>query len=391
MTALRLKKCELALALTVKAGMVTSVLSRPEGGRRQIMGYGQLAAVAALVILAVGPASAETDYLKVGGALLKSFPRGEELCYGLTRSPAYLAENPRLRMTAFHLFKDFDPDPLKEQVDLPRTRQLEEDRASTTPRQLSVRVRFRNLKSVYHQEVECAGTGDNGFGCWRDCDGGGFGVKTSGRSLVIQQQEGMSGLRLQSSCDPDDEGSNMHLDAKLDGAAFQLDPLPQSVCRAERDAARPSWVKSGDPLRVRFEKRANVCHARTYDTAHLKAHPDQKVVAIALRTIGRLKKQSPDDGNLPALEVRLSVKLRDGATRTKTVDCFPGEYTFDCANTQFRLRRAGPSSLMVQDVNYKLAFDEKANHLADFLGIELGDDDRLFQLDERDGTRCEAG
>ncbi|HEX2728063.1 MAG TPA: hypothetical protein VHN20_19750, partial [Beijerinckiaceae bacterium] len=305
------------------------------------MRHGKFPVVAALVLLGAGTAAAREDYLAVGGALLKAFPRGEEVCYGVTRNPAYLAENPRLRMTAFHLFKDFDPDPLKEQVDPPRWRQLEEDRVSTTPRSLSVRVRFRNLKGVYHQEVECSGTGANGFGCWRDCDGGGFGVKTAGRSLVVEQ-DGVSGLRLQSSCDPDDEGSNMHLDAKLDGASFRLDPLPQSVCRAERDAARPVWVKSGDPLRARFEKRADVCHARTYDAAHLRAHPDQKVVAIALRTIGRLKKQSPDDQGSPALEVRLSVKLRDGGTRTKTADCFPGEYTFDCANTQFRLRRAGP-------------------------------------------------
>ena len=352
------------------------------------MRHGKFPAVAALVLLGAGTASAREDFLAVGGALLKAFPRGEEVCYGVTRNPA---ENPHLRMSAFHLFTDFEADPLKEQVDPPRARQMKEDRTSSNPRRLSVRVRFRNLTGVYHQEVECAGTGDSGFGCWRDCDGGGFGVKTAGRSLIIDQDRRESaGLTLQSSCDPDDEGSSIQLDAKLDGATFRLDPLPQSVCRAERDAARPSWVRSGDPLRMRFEKRADVCHARSYDAAHLRAHPNQKVVAIALRTIGRLNKQSPDDDNLPALEVRLSVKLRDGATRTKTADCFPGEYTFDCANTQFRLRRAGPTSLVVQDVNYKLAFDAKANHLADFLGIKLGDDDRLFQLNERDGAGCEA-
>jgi hypothetical protein len=85
------------------------------------------------------------------------------------------------------------------------------------------------------------------------------------------------------------------------------------------------------------------------------------------------------------------VKLRDGSTKSKTAECFPGDYTFDCANSSFRLRRAGPASLMVQDVNYKLAFGDKQNHLADFLGIKLGDDDRLFQLNERDGPGCEAG
>lgn len=345
--------------------------------------------------LALLPISAQAD---VGGLLAKTFPPGDEICFGKVYDAAHFKAHPRQRVSAFYFFKALTPDPQREEAEFPRAEQVEKDRKgekvgmwSEKARWASVLVRFKDKPGrLFRQDVECMGTNTDGFVCGRDCDGGSFSAKVAGQGLLLEQDPAFPGLRLQSSCDADEEGSDIRLDPKEDATAFQLERQPANVCLAQRDAARPSFA-AAKPLRVRFAKREDVCHIRRYDAAHLARHPEQKVAAIALRTDGAVTVEK-DDGELnTTLDIKISLRLRDGTTATKTAHCRADGYQFGCSaggNTLFGLMRAGERGITVRDLNFRKVFDEKENYLANLMGVSLGDDDRVFRLDEGTDPLC---
>jgi hypothetical protein len=328
-----------------------------------------------------------------GRMLLDAFPRGEEACYGRVYDAAHLARHPRQRMSAFHLFKSLTPDPMKEEGYRTPAAEIAHDRKETGARWLSVLVRFKDKPGkLYRQEVECQGNGE-GFHCGRDCDGGGFAARASGGRLFLSQDRAEQGLRLAAACDPDEEGEGMRLDPKEDATSWTLERLQMSACHAERDAARPPWAKAAGPLSERWVDRGGVCHGRSYDAAHLGRHPEQKVVAVTLRTEDRVRHDGDIDDFSTFVPVRLSAKLRDGTVVSRTARCTARDYVFACHDQHdaFTLARAGDKGLLVRDVNATRTIDPQENFLAKFLRADLGDDDRVFRLDERDDPICDLG
>lgn len=63
-----------------------------------------------------------------------------------------------------------------------------------------------------------------------------------------------------------------------------------------------------NPLENELAALSNSCWERTYDAAHLKAHPLQRTVKIRLST------EAQDDGNIHA-ELGLNLRQRNGAGR----------------------------------------------------------------------------
>ena len=343
----------------------------------------------ALVIAFSGPAAAQEE--EAGSLLLKTFPRGEEVCYGRVYDAAHLARHPRQRMSAFHFFKSLTPDPLKEEGYRDRKGEIARDRKEAGARWLSVLVRFKDTQGkLYKQEVECQG-GPDQFYCRRDCDGGGFLVRPSSGGLLLSQEPSMQGLRLAAACDPDEEGEGARLDPKEDVTLWALEPLPMSACHAERDAARPTWARTMEPLSARFTNRDRVCHARIYNAEHLARHPNQKVVAVMLRTEDRVRWDGDTDDSRIILPVRLSARLRDGAVATRSAVCTAHDYELTCNsdNDVFTLIRAGERGLVVRDINARKLIDPNENFLSKFLQVDLGDDDRVFRLDEQENANCE--
>ena len=210
------------------------------------------------------------------------------------------------------------------------------------------------------QEVECQGTNSGSFGCDVECDGGLFSAVKSGNGLRLE----VECLRVGSLCEPDDEGKV----TEFSGGPFLLKPLPASVCHAQRKAAAGDYLRRGSLLRVRFAERSDVCHTRVYDAPHLARHPQQRVVAISVRTVGRAEIKKDDEVIHTNLKVQLSVKLRDGRVATRTVQCRAHEYTFACGqpNWQFRLARAGDGRITVR----ALTAGPDKNFLDELVGLE---------------------
>ncbi len=325
-----------------------------------------------------------------GAALLSTFPRGEEACYGRVYDAAHLARHPRQAMSAFHHFKSLTPDPQKEEGYRGRDVEAALDRRETSSRWLSVLVRFKDQPGrLYRQEVECAG-GPDGFACGRDCDGGGFTARRSGEKLVLSQDPAFSGLRLESACDADPEGATRRLDPKEDATTWVLHRLPMSACHAERDAARPPYARGADPVTTRFVDKGKVCHARTYDAAHLARHPGQRIAAMALRTEDRVRWTGEIDDFETVVPVTLTARLRDGTSVTRTARCTAQDYHLGCHGEggAFMVVRDGEKALRVRDFLLKSA-DREDRDLPRFLGLDLGDDDRVFRLDLADQAACD--
>src|SRR5262249_42895743 len=142
--------------------------------------------------------------------------------------------------------------------------------------------------------------------------------------------------------------------------------------------------------------RAAVCHARSYDAAHLAKHPSQKVAAISLQMLELLDKGGDEE---VSLRLKLSARLRDGKTASRVAICFASAYAFNCnAETSdeaasgegwaFYLQRAGDRGITIRDHFADAKSD--ASSIGRLLHLPLGNDDRTFRLDERDDPACDA-
>jgi hypothetical protein len=340
---------------------------------QQWLRHSYIALVAAL-LLVPGAACAEP-------LLTRAFPPGEDACYGVQDADR------NQRVAAIHVFKAQRSDPQREQPEHPRAAQMEADAgrpgASAGTRWLSLLVRFKDEPGrVHRQDLECGGERSDGFRCGVECDGGRLDVTAEGEQLLLTQDQ----LRLQGACGTG-EGSS----ARLRGdAPFRLERRPMQACLAERAAARPSWA-AAMPLRVRFAKRTGICHGRSYDAAHLARHPQQNVVAITLRTREKVKLEDDDGIASASFRAEIAVRTRDGAGARTDVTCHAREYTFRCASEDeqatFDLIRDGERGVLIRDVNFAHR-DGSENSLAPLFRVRLGDDDRVFRLDERGDAAC---
>ena len=122
--------------------------------------------------------------------------------------------------------------------------------------------------------------------------------------------------------------------------------------RRVAQAQAPAWAKLGKPLRLRFDKARATCHARTYDAAHLRAHPQQNVRRIAVLNP---VKQQPAKDDEPNYQFVFRVEMKDGQKFEGLGNCAPDRYAYICNPLnpgndahEFYLTRAG-DGIMLRD------------------------------------------
>jgi len=333
--------------------------------------------------------------------LVKEFPPGEEVCYGRAYDASHPARRPRPSISALYLFNDFTPDPLGERRDT-RERLMEEDRSYADrkidigSRSFSLFGRFRD-GAAFRRKVSCELTDDAVYGCrgYRDSDDeqGRVWVLSNDGALIVKYDGLFGGLDVRVRRGYDDLVTRRLKGRNLAGG-LRLERLPVARCLAERDSMRPPWAHLGAPLSQRFAERQSVCYARRYDPAHLARHPQQRVVALALRTKGGFK----DD---PDLDVEISMRLRDGPWQSRTVPCWTNLYSVDCgpdpsawgpieART-IRLVRAGERTIDAWIPKFRQGADEaNRTRFEQQFDVKLGGDDQLFRLAESEDAACES-
>jgi hypothetical protein len=244
---------------------------------------------------------------------------------------------------------------------------------------LTAYLRLRDRAGVYSNYFGCR-RGDAGLvGCGIDCDGGSFRLRTSGGSLLVENE----GFVVVGGCGGSDEEQEnpVHVQPGADDKIFRLDKQPLTQCTALRDAQRPAWAKLGPPLRERLALGGALCLSRVYDAAHLAAHPRQNVKRIAVLKVAAASGHTPPQYNLI-----FRAELKNGRKLEGKTNCWPENYAYTCthdaaADTQrsFYLTRAG-DSVMLRD---------RQGSLGALFKSALGDDDRMFRLAPAPAATCE--
>lgn len=298
-------------------------------------------------------------------------PLRTEACFGRVYDPAHLSAHPRQRVTAFHIAREFKADPNSEYEPTPESEARNAD-GSDGRISVTAYVRFRDRKGVYANGLSCWKTDGAKVLCGIDCDGGSFALRPAGQSLLLDN----NGFVVVGGCgaSEDEQENEEHVLPGADDRTFRLDPKPFAACMAERDAMAPAFAKLGAPLRARFRDSETLCLSRTYETAHLAAHPKQSVRRIAvLKT-----KESRSDPDLPFYNLTFRIELRDGKTFEQKAGCYPDRYALACRpdvpmdeDRYFYLSRAANGGAMLRD---------KHGLLEKLFATRLGTDDRVFRL-----------
>ncbi len=308
------------------------------------------------------------------------FPIDKEACFGRVYDTAHLARNPRQRVTAFHLFRDLDPDQNTEDEPITREEILKSD-AESKSFNLSAYVRFRNRKGLFWNVLNCNKLDGKGMRCGIDCDGGNFDAQAQQKNLIVSN----NGFILVGGCGAsDDENENrLFFSPGADDKTFRLEPLPVAQCTALRESMKPAFARMGPALRVRFAKEEAACFTRTYDDAHLKQNPQQKVRRIAMLKAAGGKDVHKD---APGYDLTFRIETRDGKKFSQTAKCFPDRYTYTCpvkaeddTAKDFYVTRAGDNAITIRD---------RRGKLASFFNTRLGEDDRLFKLEASAENSC---
>lgn len=324
---------------------------------------------AAMLLLAALPAAAQDRV----SPMPRLMPLETEACFGRAYDAAHLAAHPKQRVTSFHLSREFESDPMRE--DEPTT--PEEWKAMDGQNNsilVTAYVRFRNKRGVYSNGLSCHKVDDGGVLCGIDCDGGSFKLTEAGDALRLEN----NGFVVVGGCgaSEDDQENTEHVSPGADDKVFRLDRKPVAACKAERDAMAPAFAKMGEPLRVRFAKAETTCFTRSYDDKHLAAHPKQTVKTISLRT-----KKHPD---ALAYNVTFRVTQKNGKTTEATSSCGSDAYAYLCTlpgvETALYLIRGGTSDIMLRD---------RKAVLPRLLNVKLGDDDKAFKLTQAPAAACE--
>ena len=347
--------------------------------------------VFALVLSATSALAADGS-----GPLIAEFPPDQEVCFGRTYDAAHFSRHPRQKVSALYLVRSLTADREEETKPLSRTetarQNVEWEATSRKERQawpqmlpgtthLDVLVKFRNRATTFKQKVECQKLEGQGFSCGVDCDGGGFGAQGDGRSLVLRQSEHSGGLRVQSGCSSGDESApEVRIDPKDDALVFRLDPKPIAACHAVRDEARPAWVKGGgETLRERFAKAPGQCFVGRPSTGG----GQKRLARVAVKTLERIRTDA-DDPQTPRLTVRLDVKLSDGKSVTRKLDCRGEDYSFNCSveHGGFRLTRQGATGVTLRESYYQ------GGELARILGLPDSIKFDPIDMQPADAAKC---
>ena len=342
--------------------------------------------VAAFAAVMLPAAAQAQDRPNIGPRTLKIFPRGEERCYRARFDDGWLKSHKGQVLAEFQLYRLLRPNPAKEAIERPAAEQAAQDKRADAWNWAKVVARLKGNAGPYDQVLMCSDTEDGkAVSCGVECDGGSF--------LVRQQDDGLAvtfeneyGLSLNQSCgDPDEDGHSHWLTAKEAGHNFMLALKPAGECVAADVGAHPAFAADPVPLRQRVAADHWNCLSRVYDEKHLKQHPKQKVVAIAVAIKEPARVSTDSDGwSTTSLDVRLSLKLRDGKHAAKDVSCTADDYQFRCGG-EFRLRRRGQATAMLLAGEYG---GEGAEAPTALNGLFLGSDDMIFKLDAGTVANC---
>jgi hypothetical protein len=307
-------------------------------------------------------------------------PLGQEACYGRVYDAAHLKKHPKQRVTAFHLFRDFTPDPNMEMP--PENHQALIDSDGEGGIRVTAYVRFRDRPGLFYNGMVCGGASEGGkVRCGIECDGGGFTVKGTGKSLLLENE----GFVVVGGCGASEDEAEQADFVKpgADDKVFRLDPVPVAQCRALEDSRKPAWAALGTPLRERLNRKEAVCFTRSYDAAHLKARPQQDVRRISvLKADGQAI--GPDD--FPAYKLSFRIELKNGKIVQKETTCAADQYAFACTHNMdmdtardFYLTRAGKDHVMLRD---------RRGAMSKLFDVKLGSDDRIFKLQQAPAESC---
>jgi hypothetical protein len=335
--------------------------------------FAALPIVAALSLAAPAPAQ-ETKQ----SPLPSHLPLGIEACFGRVYDANHLRQHPRQRVTSFHLFRSFSPDPNAENVVRTREELLDADGEGGFVL-TDAFVRFRDRPGLFYNSLACVRS-EGTVRCGIDCDGGGFKLRTSGHSLLLDNE----GFVVIGGCGASDDENEQRDFVKpgADDRVFRLDPKPVAECAAVRDQLKPAWAKLGAPLRERLDRSEAVCFSRSYDAAHLGRHPQQTVRRIAV-----LK---PDGGKplheMKIFELTFRIELSNGRKFEQRTTCQPDKYHYGCTldpkldeQQDFYLTRAGDQHVMLRD---------RKGKLGELFRTALGTDDRVFRLEASPAAAC---
>lgn len=340
------------------------------------MGWRRIIGAVALAWLAGGAAANAQGR---SSPLPSHLPLGTEACFGRTYDAAHLAAHPKQRVTSFHLFRDFTPDPSKETPQSTPEQLRSEDGEGGI--HVTAFVRFRDKAGLYFNGLICTRS-DGVVRCGIECDGGGFRLRGAGSSLVLDND----GFVVVGGCgaSEDEQEQSDIVNPGADDKLFRLDPRPVAECRALEDSRKPAWAKLGPPVRERLAREGDVCFARAYDAAHLAKHPQQMVRRIAVLKAADAKAENPD---WPSYELTFRIETRNGKRFEKKTNCSVDNYAFACTHDpqidmqrDFYLTRAGSDAIMLRD---------RRGTLEDLFGAPLGSDDHFFRLRDSDAKACE--
>jgi hypothetical protein len=308
-------------------------------------------------------------------------PLGQEACFGRTYDAAHLKQHPKQRVTSFHLFRDFTPDPTKEMPQDTREKMIEDDGQGSI--HVMAYVRFRDRPGLFFNGLSCNPGIKGGVHCGIDCDGGGFHLKPSTDSLLLENE----GFVVIGGCGASEDEAEQadHVSPGADDKVFRLDRKPVAECRALEDSRKPQWAALGAPLRERLDTESAVCFTRSYDAAHLSKHPKQTVRRIAVL---KVKGDKRTEDEFPYYNFVFRVELKNGQRAEKTTQCGADQYAFACTHNaamdtqrDFYLTRAGKNHMMLRDRRGAM------NKMFD--GLTLGADDRIFKLEQAAASACE--
>jgi hypothetical protein len=332
-------------------------------------------ACASLVIAATAARAEERT-----SPLPEHLPLGQEACFGRVYDAAHLASHPRQQVTSFHLAHEFAADPNSEfpPAAMDEIRKADGDNGHVS---VTAYVRFRDRPGVYSNGLSCYRTEEGRTLCGVDCDGGSFSLKTSGASLLLENE----GFVVVGGCGANEEESEERVSVSpgADDRVFRLDPKPVAACRAERDAQAPSWAKRGAAIRERLAQKEEICFARSYDAAHLASHPQQSVRRIAV-----IKAQGDfvEPSDWPHYDLIFRIETRDGSKVEKKASCEPDHYAYTCTFGN-SMETYGEAYLARADRD-AIALRDRRGNLGKLFGLKLGSDDRLFRLTASPASNC---
>ena len=182
----------------------------------------------------------------------------------------------------------------------------------------------------------------------------------------------------------------------LIGMMFGAPALALAVCGTATADNRPG-VAALIPL-LAPQKGNKACYVRTYDNAHLRAHPRQRITAM--KFLLGVQEYDPRRANAKGLDdlvyytFSMSVSRRgDKRQLHASGDCFGGDgisCVVDCDGGGVTLDKMPPADTLIVRLN-----DDGIRMLHDCddeagVLIKAGADDKVFHLSKTDNEACRA-